>query len=83
LAQLGPNDVRSVALDTRTPYVLHFNGADGGLPLTRRRGRIRPLRHAERGRRVKEKLAYYWPRWVNTKGEPGPWSEPASATVGA
>jgi len=23
----------------------------------------------------------YWLRWVNTRGEKGPWSEPVSATV--
>ena len=28
------------------------------------------------------KTAHYWGRWANTKGEPGPWSETASATVG-
>jgi hypothetical protein len=24
---------------------------------------------------------YYWLRWVNTRGEKGPWSEPVSATI--
>jgi len=23
----------------------------------------------------------YWLRWVNTRGEKGPWSEPVSATI--
>ncbi len=27
------------------------------------------------------KTAYYWCRWVNTKGEPGPWSVMVSATI--
>lgn len=27
------------------------------------------------------KTAYYWLRWENTKGEPGPWSPPVSATI--
>jgi predicted phage tail protein len=26
-------------------------------------------------------MAYYWLRWVNTRGEKGPWSEPVSATI--
>lgn len=29
------------------------------------------------------KIAYYWVRWVNNRGEKGPWSETASATIGA
>lgn len=47
------------ALDTRTPYVLDFEGPEGGMN------------------------AHYLLRWVNTKGEKGPWSETATATVGA
>jgi len=27
------------------------------------------------------KTAWYWLRWVNTRGEKGPWSEPGSATI--
>ena len=27
--------------------------------------------------------AHYWVRWVSTRGEVGPWSETASATIGA
>lgn len=27
------------------------------------------------------KTAYYWLRWENTKGQPGPWSVTASATI--
>jgi len=27
------------------------------------------------------KTAYYWLRWENTKGEIGPWSAVASATI--
>ncbi|MCK5644055.1 MAG: hypothetical protein KAJ19_24870 [Gammaproteobacteria bacterium] len=30
-----------------------------------------------------KKTAHYMARWVNTKGEKGPWSETASATIGA
>ena len=30
-----------------------------------------------------KKTAHYMLRWVNTKGEKGPWSETASATIGA
>ena len=26
-------------------------------------------------------MAYYWLRWINTRGEKGPWSEPVSATI--
>ena len=29
------------------------------------------------------KTAHYMLRWESTRGEPGPWSETASATVGA
>lgn len=27
------------------------------------------------------KTVHYWIRWVNTKGEPGPWAEPYEATI--
>ena len=54
-----PKALTFVALDTRTPYTLDFDGADGG------------------------KNAHYMLRWVTTKGEKGPWSETATATVGA
>jgi len=26
-------------------------------------------------------MVCYWLRWVNTRGEKGPWSEPVSATI--
>ena len=29
------------------------------------------------------KVAHYMLRWKSTRGEPGPWSETASATIGA
>ena len=29
------------------------------------------------------KIAHYMLRWVNTRGDKGPWSETASATIGA
>jgi len=48
-----------VALDTSTPYVVEYDGADAN------------------------KIAHYLLRWVNTRGEKGPWSETASATIGA
>lgn len=48
-----------VALDTSTPYVVEYSGADAN------------------------KVAHYLLRWVNTRGEKGPWSETASATIGA
>ncbi len=48
-----------LAVDTRTPYVAQYDGADGG------------------------KSAHYLLRWVSTTGEKGPWSETASATIGA
>ncbi len=27
------------------------------------------------------KSAHYWGRWINGKGQPGPWSQPASMTI--
>jgi hypothetical protein len=48
-----------VALDTRTPFPMEFDAADGG------------------------KNANYLLRWVSTTGEKGPWSETATATIGA
>ena len=29
------------------------------------------------------KVAHYMLRWESTRGQPGPWSETASATIGA
>lgn len=55
----GPSGLTFIALDTRTPYTLDFEGGDGG------------------------KNAHYMLRWVSTTGEKGPWSETATATVGA
>ena len=26
-------------------------------------------------------MVWYWLRWVNTRGDKGPWSEPVSATI--
>lgn len=54
-----PDDFSFVSIDTRTPYVLDFDGTDGG------------------------KNAHYILRWVNPTGEKGPWSETATATIGA
>ena len=55
----NPDDLTFVALDTKTPYTLDFDGADGG------------------------KNAHYMLRWMSTRGEPGPWSDTVSVTVGA
>lgn len=52
-----PATFQFVALDTRSPYVLDFDAANGG------------------------KNAHYLLRWVNPKGEKGPWSETATATI--
>ncbi|MBX3396730.1 MAG: hypothetical protein KF841_15340 [Phycisphaerae bacterium] len=54
-----PETFGFVALDTKTPYTLNFDAADGG------------------------KNAHYLVRWVNSTGQKGPWSETATATVGA
>lgn len=48
-----------LALDTKTPYLADWTGADTG------------------------KVAHYMLRWVNTRGEKGPWSETVSAPIGA
>ncbi len=58
-APVDPSELTFIAIDTRTPYTLDFEGADGG------------------------KTAHYMLRWESTRAEPGPWSETASATVGA
>lgn len=55
-----PTDAKELtylASDTRSPYVVHFNGEDAG------------------------KMAHYMLRWLNTRNEPGPWSETVSATI--
>lgn len=52
-----PEEMKFLALDSSTPYVADFNGADAG------------------------KTAYYRLRWVNTRQQPGPWSEIYSATI--
>jgi len=52
-----PSELRFLALDTATPYIALYTGADAGKP------------------------AHYMARWLNTQGEPGPWSEVVSATV--
>ena len=54
-----PSELSFLSVDTRTPYVANFAGADGG------------------------QTAHYMLRWVSTSGEMGPWSETASATIGA
>ncbi len=54
-----PSELSFLSVDTRTPYVANFSGADGG------------------------QTAHYMLRWVSTGGEKGPWSETASATIGA
>ncbi len=54
-----PTECTYVATDTRTPYVLDFDGTQA------------------------KQNAHYMLRWENTRGETGPWSETASATIGA
>ncbi|HEX8071788.1 MAG TPA: hypothetical protein VF546_17705 [Pyrinomonadaceae bacterium] len=58
-APTDPAQMAFVALDTATPYVTEFDGADAG------------------------KTAYYRLRWVNTRGEAGPWSQLYNATIAA
>jgi len=52
-------DLRFLGVDTRTPYLAEYSGADGGQP------------------------AHYMARWVNAKGEKGPWSETLTVTISA
>jgi hypothetical protein len=54
-----PSGFTFLALDSRSPYLATYDGADGG------------------------KTAHYLLRWVNTRGQKGPWSETVSATIGA
>lgn len=54
-----PSGYTFLALDSRSPYLATYDGADGG------------------------KTAHYILRWVNTRGQKGPWSETVSATIGA
>jgi len=54
-----PTELTFLAVDTRTPFLASFDGADAG------------------------KTAHHMLRRVSTTGEKGPWSETASATVGA
>ena len=54
-----PSECRFLALETATPHLEEYTGADGN------------------------KKAHYLLRWVNTRGEKGPWSETVSATIGA
>lgn len=56
-APTDPDQLRFLGLDTSTPYVAEYSGADAG------------------------KTAYYMLRWVNSKGEQGPWSQTVSATI--
>lgn len=58
-APLDYSETKYLATDTKTPYVAHFDGADGG------------------------KTVHYMLRWVNTRNEPGPWSETISVTISA
>jgi hypothetical protein len=56
-APIDPSELRFLAMDTATPYMASYDGADGG------------------------KVAHYMLRWVNRKGETGPWSQTVSATI--
>lgn len=53
-----PGQCQFLALDTETPYVADYAGAQAG------------------------KRAFYYLRWVNKQGQPGPWSDVFSATIG-
>lgn len=57
-APVDPNELHFIAMDTATPYVKVYDGADAN------------------------KSAHYMLRWVNRKGETGPWSQTVSATIG-
>ena len=58
-----------------------------GPPLTQRvplRGTYRAaITEPSSARCVKGKPAHYMLRWVNSRGETGPWGETATATIGA
>ena len=56
---VDPGELTFLAVDTRTPYMTEFDGADGN------------------------KMAHYMLRWLNPKGQTGPWSQTVSATIGA
>lgn len=56
-APVDPSELKYLAMDTRTPYLAEFDGADAG------------------------KMAYYMLRWVNTRGERGPWSQTVGGTI--
>jgi hypothetical protein len=53
-----PSQCQFLSLDTETPYVADYAGAQAG------------------------KRAFYYLRWVNKQGQPGPWSDLFSATIG-
>ncbi len=53
------SELTYLASDTKTPYIAHFDGTQGG------------------------QTVHYWLRWVNTRNEPGPWSETISVTISA
>jgi hypothetical protein len=52
-----PSELSFLALDTNTPYLAEYTGAQAG------------------------KKAHYMLRWVDTRGDKGPWSETARATI--
>ena len=56
-APVDPEELKYLATDTASPYVVEFDGNKAG------------------------KTAYYMLRWVNTRGERGPWSHTVSATI--
>lgn len=56
-APVDPKELHFLAMDTATPYVAGYDGADAN------------------------KAAHYMLRWVNGKGETGPWSQTVSATI--
>lgn len=58
-APTDPSELDFLALDTKSPYLSEYAGAQGNM------------------------VAHYMLRWVNTRGQKGPWSETVSATIGA
>jgi len=53
----GEKELKYLASDTRSPYIVHFEAEDAG------------------------KMVHYMLRWLNTRNEPGPWSETISVTI--
>jgi len=79
-----PGERKFLLLSARTPAVAEFTGRT----LDTRRGSAASLRlkhgvFPRESRADAGQTAHYMLRWLSTRGEAGPWSETASATVGA